>query len=183
MGISLIFVGYPPPRLAYRRIHSHDFFRFFFLVSKNKARWLPNGSPGDPQIHKKHEIGSSGRGPEKSVELNSKLEALDLRNLCFYIGRGYKNHSFHPSPKTSRNGSQIVIKTIPKAIKSRSGGLLENTTKTNAENNAIWTIDPGGGPTNVVFAPQCASGRAGGARWAPRPPPRAPKTTPNYDFN
>ena len=60
--------------------------------------------------------------------------------------RGYKNHSFHPSPKTSRNASQIVIKTVPKAIKSRSGGLLENTTKTNAENNAIWTQNrPGAG--------------------------------------
>ena len=76
----------PPPLFAYSRVQSHDFRSLLFLVSKNEAHWLPNGSPGDPQIHKKHEIGSSGRGPEKSVELNSKLEALDLRNLCFYTG-------------------------------------------------------------------------------------------------
>ena len=100
--------------------------------------------------------------------------------------RGYKNHSFHPAPKTSRTASQIVIKTVPKTIKSRSGDLLENTAKTNAENNTIWNQNrPGGGPTNVVFAPQCASGRAGGAAGLQDHPPeplRPPQTMILIDF-
>ena len=106
---------------------------------------LRNGSPGDSQIHKKHEIGSSGRGPEKNVELNSKSEALDLRNLCFYIGEVTKSLF----PPISRNLTKCFPnrhKNCTKSNKPKSGGLLENTTKTNAENNAIWTQNrPGGG--------------------------------------
>ena len=67
--------------LAYPRGPLHDFFPPFFPVSKKGAHGLPNGSPGDPQIHQKHDIASSGRGPD-----DPKLEAPDPRKLCFYIG-------------------------------------------------------------------------------------------------
>ena len=76
----------PPPRFAYDRVHSHDFFRFFFLVSKHEAHWLQNGSPGVPQIYKKTLKIMSGRGSENNYKNNWKLEALDPQKQWFSIG-------------------------------------------------------------------------------------------------
>ena len=67
--------------------------------------------------------------------------------------KGCKNHDFQPSPKTSPNVCENVFEIRQISIKSRSGGLLENTTKTNAENNAIWTQNrPGGGGPRTWFS-------------------------------
>ena len=48
----ILFKGTPPPRVACRRKHSHTIFRPIFLMSKNQARKLQNGSLGDPKITK-----------------------------------------------------------------------------------------------------------------------------------
>ena len=62
----------PPPPLshtvAYTRVHSRDFFRFFFFVPGNETHWLQNGSPGDPQIYKKTLNITSGRESENNYK-------------------------------------------------------------------------------------------------------------------
>ena len=95
--------------------------------------------------------------------------------------RGYKNHYFQPSPKTSPNVFGNVFEFVQKSIKRRSGCIVEKTTKINAKNNANCTKNH----------PQRVSHESGfrilkciwaglWARWAPRPPhtaPRPPQTT------
>ena len=92
MGISLIFVGYPPPRFAYNRIQPHTpahtrmtFFASFFCVKK----WRPLASKREPwrptNLQKKLKM-RTGKGSENNYKNNWKLEALDPRKPCFFIG-------------------------------------------------------------------------------------------------
>ena len=100
--------------------------------------------------------------------------------------RGYKNHTFHPAPKTTRNASQNVTKMVPKAGNSSSGGLLENIAKTNAQNNGKVTQNrPRGVSHERGFRLQSASGRAWGPAGLQDHPPKLlkpPQTVIFADF-
>ena len=97
-----------PPLLS--RVHSHDFFRFFLLVSKKKTHWLQNGSPGVPQIYKKTIKMRTGRGSENNYKNNWKLEALDPQKPCFFIGGVTKTTTFSLLQKRHQMSAKIWSK-------------------------------------------------------------------------
>ena len=109
------------------------------------------GAPATHKSTKNMKKGALGEGPKKVGKLQKNGGPGPSKSMLLYR-RGYKNHSFHPAPKTSRKAFQNVIKMVRKTVKPRSGGLLENTAKPNAENNAILTQNRGGGSTNEVVA-------------------------------
>ena len=60
----ILFKGSSPRRAAYTRKPPQTISRLFFLMSKNQAQKLQNGSLGDPKIIKK----TRKWGPEWNVE-------------------------------------------------------------------------------------------------------------------
>jgi hypothetical protein len=57
----------------------------------------------------------------------------------FFHWRGYKNHCFQPSPKTSPNVCENVFEIGQISIKCRSGCIVEKTTKNKAKKNTNCT--------------------------------------------
>ena len=77
---------------AYTRKQSQTLFRLLFLMSKNQAHELQNGSLGDPKIIKKLEKWSPAWNAEKIRKKHRKIEALEPWKAWFC------SDGLHPLP-------------------------------------------------------------------------------------
>ena len=92
-NVIILFKGTSPRRVASRRVQSQTLFRLFFLISKNQAYELQNGSLGGPKIAKK----------------TRKMRSWNLENHGFAL-KGRKKDYFHLAAKNSRNGVENRLK-------------------------------------------------------------------------
>ena len=114
-GNVILFKGIPPSQyshiLAYTRIHPHTLFRLFFLMSKNQAHKLQNGSLGDPKITKKTRKMRSGMECGKDWKKTLKNRSPGTLKIMVLLGRVAKKTTSTLLQKTQEMESKISSKS------------------------------------------------------------------------
>ena len=192
MGISLIFVGYPPPRFrvqprttAYSRM---TFFASFFWCQQMKPVGSQMGAPATHKSTKNMKLGALGEDPKKMWNLTQNWRPWTFE-IYVFIYEELQKSLFPPISKNLTKCFPNCHKNCTKSnkIQVRRPPRKHNKNKRRKQRNLYSKSTRGGGPTNVVFAPQCASGRAGGPAGLQDHPPeprtlRPPQTMIFVDF-
>ena len=103
--------GCPPPIVANTRKHSQTLFRLFFLMSKNQAQKLQNGSLGDPKITKKTRKMRSGMECGKDWKKTLKNRSPGTLKIMVLLGRVAKKTTSTLLQKTQEMESKISSKS------------------------------------------------------------------------
>ena len=124
----------------------------------------------------------SGRGSENKDENTWNLDVLDTQKQCVFIWGVAQITILSIFQKTSPNILENVFEIVQKSITCRSGCIVEKTTQNNAKNNVNCTKNHHQRVSHerwfriIMCIWACLW-----ARWAPRPSPHIPKTSPNND--
>ena len=110
-GIVILFKGTPPPRVAYTRKQSQTLFRLIFLMSKNQAHKLQNGSLGDPKIIKKTRKMRSGMECGKDWKKTLKNKSPGTLKIMVLLGMVAKKTTSTLLQKTQEMESKISSKS------------------------------------------------------------------------
>ena len=100
-----------PRILAYTRTHSQTLFRLFFLMSKNQAQKLQNGSLGDPKIIKKTRKMRSGMECGKDWKKTLKNRSPGTLKIMVLLGKVAKKTTSTLLQKTQEMESKISSKS------------------------------------------------------------------------
>ena len=106
----------PPPRVGSRRVansrkQSQTLFRLFFLMSKNQAHELQNGSLGDPKITKKTRKMRSGMECGKDWKKTLKNKSPGTLKIMVLLRRVAKKTTSTLLQKTQEMESKISSKS------------------------------------------------------------------------
>ena len=107
----ILFKGSSPRRAAYSRKHSQTLFRLFFLMSKNQAHKLQNGSLGDPKIIKKTRKMRSGMECGKDWKKTLKNRSPGTLKIMVLLRRVAKKTTSTLLQKTQEMESKISSKS------------------------------------------------------------------------
>ena len=109
----ILFKGTPPGSrpVAYTRKQSQTLFRLLFLMSKNQAHKLQNGSLGDPKITKKTRKMRSGMECGKASKKTLKNRSPGTLKIMVLLGKVAKKTTSTLLQKTQEMESKISSKS------------------------------------------------------------------------
>ena len=137
----ILFKGTPPRvgsrRVASGRVHSQTLFRLFFLMSKNQAQKLQNGSLGDPKITKKTRKMRSGMECGKDRKKTLKNRSPGTLKIMVLLRRVAKKTTSTLLQKTQEMESKISSKSHKNPQNTVLGARTKRQQKKTQKNTRI----------------------------------------------